>query len=285
MSGLFDTVLSLVGKMHYTPRLTPQECFDTLITTENGYTAAGPWMTASPNDDLGEWKLFIYAFNAADWAHMTQCIFPYLRTYHVFHKTAASTDIIEQLLVPGPQFGKLYTIYSPDVLMLQQIAYDIDKLLHLNKLTLKIPTTLYGAQPLGTSGRLSYRHDRDGQGNYQPDDATYRSASVTDPFVLFPVQKALADLGQGKAMIIGRQNVGGDLWDISVPDAALHIIRTNGGWQISPLEAEKIAISLNGAPLTEATLAPPGSLITMGPHTVIFLDDRRLERVQEIHSL
>ena len=285
MPGLLDTMLSLVGKLHYTPRLSPTECLNTLITTDNGYTLTGPWMTASPSDELGEWKLFLYAFNAADWAHLTQCIFPYLHAYHVFHKTAANTDIIEQLLVPGPQFGKLYTIYSPDVLMLQQIAYDLDKLLHQNKLVLKIPTTLYGAEALGSTGRLSYRHDRDSHGNYQSDDAAYRPASVQDPFVLFPVQKAIADLGPGKTMILGRQNVGGKLWDASIPEAALTITRTATGWQIAVPEANKLPMTLNDEPLSGNAEATPGSLMTMGPHMVIFLDDRRLERVQEIHSL
>jgi hypothetical protein len=152
------------------------------------------------------WKMHLYADSYQDWYNLSRVVIPWLVTQNATFKTvnpdiSSIEDILHNRSVD--QFGKAFTIYPNDEQEFKRLALGLEQI--MTQANLKTtPNLTEGThnmafeRPLGKSGRIFYRAERDAQGQYvEACDAaafnlkqTYNPYNLTDPFAnLFDWQK------------------------------------------------------------------------------------------------
>jgi hypothetical protein len=247
--------------------LTPEEWLKESFSEEKGYRMASGWRYAYEYP-VQPWKLHVYAYSAEDWMQTGQIILPYLHLYGISHKTVADLYMLDRVTADPWQRGKLYTIYAETVQILKQIIFDLDRLLEQAGAKPKESAQIFGDQPIGYSGRLFYRYDRDEWGSYRPNDGTYMPKKLRDPFSSFSIEYKLAMLGLGRNFVIRSNEIAQPLAEVSPLK-----VETDGEkyYQIQLLTNEPEIVFLNGQPLPRSCIAKPGDTIWIMPDTEIML--------------
>ena len=128
------------------------------------------------------WKIHLYADSPSDWLAVASVILPYLQERRLLHKTVASLGMLAAI-AGGHQSGKAFTVYFDDVEQFAMEATRLRDLIVAHGLE-RADATIAGDRPLGRTGRLFYRFDEDGHGNYRPNDGRrHRPPGIQDPFL------------------------------------------------------------------------------------------------------